>query len=117
LVFYEAPHRVVETLKDMREVLPDRRAEVVRELTKIHEETLRGTWNHIIETLTHCTIAGEYVILVEGWAGAFTIIEEGLREVKQLMSKGMGRKEAVRAVAEQYGLSKKELYDRSLREE
>jgi len=114
LVFYEAPHRVIETLKDMQEVFTGRRAEMYRELTKVHEETVRGTLEEIIEAAEQRTVAGEYVILIEGWRRAVVDIEEALRELRELMRLGKGRKEAVRALAERYGLSKKGLYDRSL---
>jgi len=120
LVFYEAPHRLLETLSVMEEVLgADRNAAVLKELTKMHEESLRGTIMEILERLSEEEkgLAGEYVIVVEGRKkgdkGA-DVFEEALLEVKGLMKKGMGRKEAARTVSEQYGISKKELYDRSL---
>lgn len=114
LVFYEAPHRIIETLEDMAEIFGERKAAVVKEITKIHEEALRGTLAGIIGMIHNKTIAGEYVIIVEGKRREDVSFEDALDEVRSLMKKGKGRKEAVRAVSEQYGLSKKELYDRSL---
>lgn len=116
LVFYEAPHRVFETLEDMLEVLGDRRAALVKEITKIHEETLRGNLDNIIEQLVNSTVAGEYVIIVEGKRKEDVSFEDALHELKTLMKQGKGRKDAVKIIAGQYGLSKKELYDRSLAE-
>lgn len=116
LVFYEAPHRVFETLEDMLEVLGDRKAALVKEITKIHEETLSGGLDDIIEQLVNRTIAGEYVIIVEGKRKEDVSFEDALQELKALMKQGKGRKDAVRIIAGQYGLSKKELYDRSLAE-
>ena len=116
LVFYEAPHRVLETIEDMAEILVDRRAALVKEITKIHEEVLRGNLGEILELLSERTIMGEYVVIVEGRREGAISLDEALSEVKSLMKKGKGRKEAVKAVAEQYGHSKKELYDRSLGE-
>lgn len=115
LVFYEAPHRILQTLNDMLEVFGDRKVCIARELTKIFEEVLRGKLSNIIEKLENSKIAGEYVIVVEGAEEKRGSIEEALKEVKELMKKGKGRKEAVRIVSELYNLSKKELYEESLK--
>jgi 16S rRNA (cytidine1402-2'-O)-methyltransferase len=117
LVFYEAPHRIVETMEDMIELFGDRTAALIKELTKIHEEVLRGSLAEIFEMLSEKTVAGEYVIVVEGRQEGALSFGEALDEVRMLMKKGKGRKEAVKMVSEQYGLSKKELYDRSLSHE
>jgi len=114
LVFYEAPHRILETLEDMSDLFGERNAAVVKEITKIHEEVLRGSIADILPVLHNKTIAGEYVIIVEGMRKTEASREDALNEVKALMKKGKGRKEAVKMVSEQYGLSKNELYGRSL---
>jgi 16S rRNA (cytidine1402-2'-O)-methyltransferase len=101
----------------MEYVLGNRRVVVIREMTKLHEEILRGDISDILDEMEERTIAGEYVIVVEG-----RLLEErpsdveALLEVIALIKKGLGRKEAVKRVAESYGLSKKELYDKSLKE-
>lgn len=117
LIFYEAPHRVVETVEDMIGIFGDRTAALIKELTKIHEEVLRGSLAEIFEMMGEKTVAGEYVIVVEGRHEGARSFDEALDEVRMLMKKGKGRKEAVKMVSEQYGLSKKELYDRSLSHE
>jgi 16S rRNA (cytidine1402-2'-O)-methyltransferase len=114
LVFYEAPHRIVETMADMEAVFGARRAVVMREITKLYEETLRGTLSEINAALGKATIAGEYVIMVEGKAPESVSVDEALGEIKILMRRGKGRKESVTLVAAMYGFSKKELYDKSL---
>ena len=114
LIFYEAPHRLMKVLSDMIEILGQRRAALAKEMTKLHEEVLRGTIPEIIQALETRMIAGEYVIIVEGFHQERLTIEEALSEVNSLMKKGLGRKEAVKTVAEGYGISKKELYDKSL---
>ncbi len=117
LVFYEAPHRLLETLEDFLEVFgEERRVAVFKELTKIHEQVLRGSLQDVYSRLLKSVIAGEYVIILEGKSERVSSIEEALEEVKVLMRQGMGRKEAVRTVAGHYNLSSKELYDRSLKE-
>jgi 16S rRNA (cytidine1402-2'-O)-methyltransferase len=114
LVFYEAPHRIVDCLADMADIFGARRAVVVKELTKMHEEILRGEPRTILERLAGSTVAGEYVIVVEGRKEKSGNREDALREIRDLMKKGLGRKEAVSRIAEEYGIGKKELYDRSL---
>jgi len=96
LVFYEAPHRILQSLHDMLEVLDDRRACIARELTKMFEEVLRGRLSELIEKLENSKIAGEYVIVVEGITETPQTVDEALKEVKELMKKGKGRKEAVK---------------------
>jgi 16S rRNA (cytidine1402-2'-O)-methyltransferase len=115
LIFYEAPHRIIESLQDLAEILGERKAALVKEITKIHEHVLRGSISEIIEEVQKTTIAGEYVIIVEGWERTDkSITDEVLSELRAHMRKGLGRKEAVQRIAETYGLSKKELYKKSL---
>jgi 16S rRNA (cytidine1402-2'-O)-methyltransferase len=115
LVFYEAPHRILEAMSDMKEIFGERKAAVVKEISKIHEEILRGSISEILNKLERSTIAGEYVIVVERRAEETRLTTgDAISEVSALMKKGLGRKEAVKKVAEAYGLSRKELYDKSL---
>ncbi len=114
LVFYEAPHRVTETLDDMAAIFGPRKAALIREITKIHEEAMRGTLTEIVEFVKGRKTVGEYVIIVEGRGRETPSVDEALREVGELMKRGKGRKEASRIVAEAYDLSARELYDRSL---
>ena len=65
LIFFESPHRILKSLNDILEILGDRRACVAREITKIHEQFIRGTITNILETLGETT-KGEIVIVVEG---------------------------------------------------
>lgn len=116
LIFYEAPHRISESLEDMAEVFGERKAAVVKEITKVHEEVLRGSLTDIIRLLQDTVIAGEYVVMVEGRQKGEASFEDALDEVLALMKKGRGRKEAVKIISEQYGLSKNELYEKSLLE-
>lgn len=116
LIFYEAPHRILETLGGMQEIFGERSAALVKEITKMHEEVYRGTLPDIVGMLSESTIAGEYVVIVEGKKTGAVSFDEALREVKSLMKKGRGRKETVKIIAGQYGLSKHELYEKSLGE-
>lgn len=114
LVFYEAPHRIMETLHDLYEIFEDRKAAVIKEITKLYEEALRGSLKEILSIMDSRTIAGEYVIIIEGKKKEDVSFEDALNEVRILMKKGKGRKESVTMIAGQYGLSKKELYEKSL---
>jgi len=115
IVLYEAPHRLMETLADIRETFDDRRVVVIKEITKFYEEIFRGTAAVVLELLESSKIAGEYVILLEGRpVEKLNTTEDALAEVKTLMKRGLRRKEAVKKIAEEYGISKKELYDKSL---
>jgi 16S rRNA (cytidine1402-2'-O)-methyltransferase len=117
LIFYEAPHRIVDTLADMEEMLGKRKAAVSREITKIHEDILRGNITEIAGEIRKNKVAGEFVIIVEGKVEENRPSERDvLSEVSLLMKRGLGRKEAVKKIAGQYGLSKNELYDKSLNE-
>ncbi len=118
LVFYEAPHRIIETLSAMEPIFPGREAAVAKEITKIHEEVFRGNIPDILLRMVKSKIAGEYVVVIEGRRDeTMCSVQDALAEVISLMKKGLGRKEAVKKISETYGLSKKELYDRSLTEE
>ena len=115
LVFYEAPHRILETIADVAVIMKERAVVVIRELTKLHEEVFRGTAPEVFGSLERSTVAGEYVIILEGRSEKGELhIEDALREVKELMRRGLGRKEAAKKIGDAYGFSKKELYDRSL---
>lgn len=117
LVFYEAPHRLIETISDILEVIGDRNAVVTKELTKIYETVYRGRVSKIYESLLESTIQGEYVIILEGKVIEPLNIDDAIEEVRLLIKKGRRRKEAVKIVAETYNISSKELYDRSLKED
>jgi len=115
LVIYEAPHRIQESVHDISDVFGKRRAVVVKELTKLYEEILRGDISEIAAKLADSKIAGEYVIVVEGRLEEKTHnTDDAMEEIKLLMKKGIRRKDAVSQIAEEYGLSKKVLYDKSL---
>jgi len=115
LVFYEAPHRILDTIADFAEIMGDRNSVVIKELTKFYEEVLRGTVSDVLGRLEQSTIAGEYVIVLEGRPETETLnMDDALAEVRELMRKGLGRKDSVKRIASAYGLSKKELYDQSL---
>jgi 16S rRNA (cytidine1402-2'-O)-methyltransferase len=111
LVFYEAPHRILETLADIGEVLGDRRVVLTRELTKVHEEFLRGTAAEVLETLRQRpAVKGEMTLLI-GKAAAPPVSDVPVKDaVEALMRSGVARMDAMKAVARERGMSKREVY-------
>lgn len=116
LIFYEAPHRLLEALESIEQVLGPRPVVVGRELTKLHEEFLRGTAAELRAQLeSRDAIKGEITILV-GKATAPPPDDRPLDEaVGELVSGGVPRMDAIKQVARRRGLSKREVYDRLLR--
>jgi 16S rRNA (cytidine1402-2'-O)-methyltransferase len=119
LVFYEAPHRILETLGDLAAVWPGARVVVARELTKVHEEFLRGTAAEIRAVLAgRERVRGEMVVLVEAGVGA--VVEGGVSvgaRVREVMAAdGVEEKDALKRVARERGLGKSEAYRELQRE-
>jgi 16S rRNA (cytidine1402-2'-O)-methyltransferase len=117
LIFYEAPHRVVESLEAIEAALGPRRVVVARELTKIHEEYLRGTAAEIRAQLeARDSVKGEITILIakaEAPPQDDTPVGEA---VEALMESGVPRMDAIKQVARRRGLSKRAVYDLVLKE-
>jgi len=113
LVFYESPHRVSNSLADCRKVLGPRRAAVVRELTKMHEEVLRGTLDELAAHYSGASAKGEFVLVIErpGAAAVSTGPQLSLAErVDELERTGIDNKAALKAAAKEFGLSRSEAY-------
>lgn len=115
-IFYESPHRIATTVKHFSEVFgTERKAVICRELTKLHEEYLRGTLEELSEYLADHTLKGECCLLVEGFSG---IADEGnedlalpLKEhIELLINAGSSSKEAIKEVAKLRGLKKQDVY-------
>lgn len=111
LIFYEAPHRIEAMLKDVFEVLGNRNMCLARELTKLHEEYIRGTVSEVL------TVAkdkkGEMVVIVEGKTNkeeSFDI-QSAVLKVEEYVNQGLKTKEAIKKAASELGCSKNELYD------
>lgn len=109
LVFYEAPHRLIETLADIEETLGPRPMVLARELTKVHEEFLRGTAAELRHA--HITLKGEFTLLI-GKAQEQAVQDDTpvAEAVEARMQAGMSRMDAMKAVAKERGLSKRDVY-------
>ncbi len=113
LVFYEAPHRLGRSLASCFEVLGDRQASVARELTKLHEEILRGTLAELAARFAEEKVKGEIVIVI---ARADPSVQKAAKpealpqRVAELEDQGLDRKSALKQAAREFGLSKSEAY-------
>jgi 16S rRNA (cytidine1402-2'-O)-methyltransferase len=111
LVFYEAPHRIPESLADIASVFGRREIAVARELTKIHEEVLRGTAAEVLAKLrARDSIRGEFVILISKATEPEpdnTPLDDA---IEALIGAGVARMEAIKTVARRRGLPKRDVY-------
>lgn len=114
LIFYEAPHRINKMLNLLYEVYGNRKVCVARELTKLHEEFVRGNLLDVKDK----EYKGEIVVVVEGFKGEEREIDMSscLEEVKKLVNNGLKTKDAVKVIAEKYKIKKNDLYNSFIKE-
>ena len=119
MLFYEAPHKLLSTLRDMRTHFGNRKIALCRELTKIHEEILRTTLDDAIKMYEENPPRGEFVLVIEGKSAED--IEKEAREgwenmsvsehVEMYIRQGVDEKEALKKVAKDRGVSKRDIYN------
>lgn len=122
MIFYEAPHKILYTLKDMYEVFGERNICICRELTKIHEEYKNTTFKEAIKSIEENGIKGEIVLIVEGMneleleARKKEELEkvDPVELVKEYMESGMVKKDAIKKVAKELGVNKNEIYKKCI---
>lgn len=114
-IFYEAPHRISETLKAIYEVLGDRQMVVCRELTKRYEEFIRGTVSEVMNWSTEGNVKGEFCLVIEGnsepvevdtWWETLSLVEH----VNHYIEENMSSKDAIKQVAKDRDIGKREVY-------
>lgn len=113
LIFYEAPHKLINTLSDLLAVLGDRRIALCRELTKLHEEVRRCTLSQALAYYNDNKPKGEFVLVIEGASesdAAADTIEQAIAQVERLTESGMRPADACREIAKVTAFSKSELY-------
>lgn len=112
IVFYESPHRLLDTLRDIGQVLGERRIAAARELTKKFEEVVRGTVSEVQEYFSANPPRGEFTLVLEGKSASAEPVsdEDLLEEVEALITRGVEKKEAFKIKAHEYGLSKRYIY-------
>jgi len=119
MIFYESPHRIKDTLKDMSKVLGNRKISVNRELTKKYQEIIREDIDKVIEVFNEREIKGEFVLIVDGFKGEKTQQNDydSLTEreyVIELMNNGLDKKDAIKAVCKDRKLKKDVVYKQVL---
>lgn len=117
-VIFESPRRTLQTLQDIQEIVgDDRKAAVVREISKTYEEVIRGSLKELVDWANSKEVLGEITLVIAGVenTGKKEVDEEAIGEVKQLIAAGSSFKDAVQEVSTQRGLSRRELYEASLR--
>ena len=122
LIFYEAPHRLLNTLEFLYENIGNRRISMCRELTKLYEEIIRLTLEEAIEYYKQQSPRGEYVLVIEGKSKENIDKDEKAKwdmltieeHIKKYMDEGLNKKDAMKKVAKDRGISKSEIYKHSL---
>lgn len=114
MIFYEAPHRIEATLSDVLEVFGNRKIVLARELTKIHEEYIRGTVQEVLEICKE--LKGEMVVVIEGNTASETqSLEEIVTKALELVQEGMKPKQAAGQACQNSTYSKNEVYQEMLK--
>ncbi|WP_270506789.1 16S rRNA (cytidine(1402)-2'-O)-methyltransferase [Eubacterium limosum] len=116
VILYETPHRLVKTLEAMVQVIPDRKMSISREITKKYEETRMGTVQEHLDWYSENPPKGEFVLVIEGGdglpAGCQDLAALSLEDhVAHYKDQGMGEKEAMKQVARDRGVSKRDIYN------
>ena len=113
LVFFEAPHRILHTLQDLQDLLAHRPIVLARELTKVHEEFLRGTAGELLRLLDQRDqIKGEFTLLIGKGSTPAVEQETSVEEaVGNYIRQGLSRMDAIKKVAKERGLPKRQVYD------
>lgn len=115
-IFYESPFRIKNTLEIIFKILPERNIALIRELTKLHEEVLRGKASELLNAFTEREPKGEFVIVMQGNDNQAkkdntTDISEAKKLVEQYIKNGDKKTAAIKKVCLQTGINRKELYD------
>lgn len=123
MIFYEAPHKILYTLKDMYEVFGERNICICRELTKIHEEYLHTTFKEAIKNIEENGIKGEIVLIIEG-INELELEKKKKEELEKIdpvesvkiyINSGLDKKEAIKKVAKELGVNKNEVYKKCIK--
>ena len=108
LIFYEAPHRIKNSLELIKDVLGDRKIAIVREISKLYEEVIRDNISNILKICDK--IKGEIVIVVEGYKEEDKQINYQ-EIINNLLEKGYSKRDAIKEVSDRYNVSKNKLYN------
>ena len=111
MIFYEAPHRIIQMLNTLKEVFGNRKISVSREISKLYEEIYRGSIDEVLKELSSVSIKGEFVVVVEGNKKEDDYSDMTINDhVNMYIDDGYSEKEALKLVAKDRGVKKSEIY-------
>lgn len=113
IIFYESPHRIEESLKDMYSILGNRYISIAREITKLHEEYIRGYLEEFMN-IDYSSLRGEMVIICEGnKEETKSLTDEEIEEllINAINKEGLSKKDAIKLICDTYSLKKNKVYD------
>lgn len=116
IVLFEAPHRLIDTLKDIKDIFGNRKIVLLKELTKLYEEIKRGQVDEILKDLAEIKIKGEYVIIISGEErrDSDDITKEILLKIDRLISNGLSTKDVAKIISEEDKISYRKIYKKCL---
>lgn len=118
IILYESPYRVLDLLKDIKDIMGNRKVSISREITKVYEETIRGTIEEIIKKIKEEKPKGEFVLILEGGEKNDVNYYKNLTIKEHLslyLDKGLTKKDAVKIVAKERSIPKNVVYKESLK--
>ena len=116
IIFFEAPHRLLDTLEDIRKVFDNRKIVLLKELTKIHEEIKRGYLDEIIDEISEKEIKGEYIIILfpKERKKEVSFDEDTIKEIDELIKEGLSTKDIAETISKKKGISYRKIYKKCL---
>ncbi|MEW8973839.1 MAG: 16S rRNA (cytidine(1402)-2'-O)-methyltransferase [Tissierellaceae bacterium] len=116
IIIYESPHRLLDTLNDIMDIMGNRRIAIIRELTKLYEEIFRGNVEEAIDKFSASKIRGEFVLVLQGNTECKDSVDIDIqRELSGYIEEGFSKKESIKIVSEMYNLPKNQVYRESLK--
>jgi 16S rRNA (cytidine1402-2'-O)-methyltransferase len=110
VILFESPMRVQILLRDVLVAFGDRQIVIARELTKLHEEVIRGSVSEVLSRLGDTELKGEVVVVLHGADEAIHDLAACIREAQELLTQGLKKRDAARAVADRHGVSANDIY-------
>lgn len=115
IILYESPHRLLDSLGDILDIMGNRRIAIIRELTKLHEEVFRGDVEKALERFSSDKIRGEFVLIIHGNTNREGEVQIDIKaEILRYMEDGFTKKDSIKLVSERYNLPRNQVYKESL---
>lgn len=115
IILYESPHRLLDSLGDILDIMGNRRIAIIRELTKLHEEVFRGKVEEALDRFSSDKIRGEFVLIIHGSTNREEAVEIDIQaEILRYIDDGFTKKDSIKLVSEKYNLPRNQVYKESL---